>query len=100
MRSLATGAGPRKGEKMPTEKPSADQIAMGLAEFINADLAGTLAILSGMLQSVRENDAKAVAGARFAATALRLELGKWHQPRSADDRLKELREAGKAAAKK
>jgi hypothetical protein len=100
VRSLATGAGPRKGEKMPTAKPSADQIATGLAEFINADLAGTLAILSGMLQGVRENDANAVVGARFAATALRLELGKWHQPRSTDDRLKELREAGKAAAKR
>jgi hypothetical protein len=85
---------------MTTAKPSADQIAMGLAEFIQADLAGTMAILSGMLQSVRENDARAVAAARFAATDLRLELGKWHQPRSADNRLKELREAGKTAAKR
>jgi hypothetical protein len=60
---------------MPTAKPSPDQIAMGLTEFISADLAGTLAILSGMLQSIRENDEKAVAEARFAATALRLEPG-------------------------
>jgi hypothetical protein len=87
---------------MANAKPSPDQIAMGLTEFISADLAGTLAILSGMLQSIRENDEKAVAEARFAATALRLELGKWHQPkpRDVDDRLKELRDAGKAAAKR
>lgn len=87
---------------MAEAKPSADQIATGLAEFINADLAGTMAVLSGMLQGVRENDEKAVAEARFAATALRLELGRWHEPkpRSTDDRLKKLREAGKAAAKR
>ncbi len=86
---------------MAEAKPSADQIAIELAKLLDADLAGTMAILSGMLQSVRENDEKAVAEARFAATALRLELGKWHEPkpRSTDDRLKTLREAGKAAAK-
>ena len=84
---------------MTEAKPSPDQIALELSKLLDADLGGTLAVLSGMLQGVRENDDKAVAGARFAATALRLELGKWHQPRGADDRLKKLREAGKAAAK-
>jgi hypothetical protein len=86
---------------MTDAKPSPDQIALELSKLIDADLNATLAVLSGMLQSVRESDAKAVAGAKFAATALRLELGKWHQPnRREDDRLKSLREAGAAAAKK
>jgi hypothetical protein len=85
---------------MPEAKPSADQIAMGLSEFIEADLGGTLAILSGMLQTVRENDAKAVAGAKFGADALRIELYKWQLKKTGNDRLKELREAGQTAVKK
>jgi hypothetical protein len=85
---------------MPEAKPSTDQIAMELAKLIDADIAGTMAILSGMLQSVRENDAKAVEAARFAADALRLELDKWRIRKSSDDKLKELREAGRTAVKK
>src|SRR5689334_11286518 len=83
-----------KGRKMADAKPSPDQIAMELAKLIDADLGVTLAVLSGMLQSVRENDARAVAGAKFAADALRIELYKWQVKKTGNDRLKELREAG------
>ncbi len=85
---------------MAEAKPSADQIAMDLAKLTEADLAGTLAILSGMLQSVRENNEKAIEPARFAADALRLELERWRVRKSNDDKLRELREAGKSAVKK
>lgn len=86
----------------PEAKPSADQIAMELAKLTDADLPATLAILAGMLQGVRESDGSdnVVAGARWAADALRLELNKWRETRNGDDRLKELREAGKAASKR
>jgi hypothetical protein len=86
---------------MAEAKPSADQIAMGLAEFIDADLGGTLAVLSGMLQSVRESGGlKVRTEAQFGADALRVELYKWQIKKSGNDRLKELREAGSTAVKK
>jgi len=85
---------------MAEAKPSADQIAMELAKLLDADLGGTMAILSGMLQSIRENDAKVVAAAKFGADALRIELYKWQIKKAGNDRLKELREAGSTAVKK
>jgi hypothetical protein len=85
---------------MAEAKPSPDQIAMELAKLVEADLPVTMAILSGMLQSIRENDPKAVASARFGADALRLELYKWQVKKPNNDSLKELREAGRTAVKK
>ena len=71
---------------MPENKPSADQIAMELAKLTSTgsgDLPATLAVLAGMLQGVRESSGgdNAVAGARWAADALRLELNKWRETR-------------------
>ena len=86
---------------MAEAKPSADQIAMELAKLLDADLGATLAVLSGMLQSIRENSKPdVIAGAKFGADALRIELYKWQIKRSGNDKLKELREAGRTAVKK
>ncbi len=69
--------------------------------WLDTDLTGTLAIMSGILQSIRE-DAKpdVIASARYSADALRLELNKWRQLVRADDKVKALRAAGAAAAKR
>jgi hypothetical protein len=86
---------------MATSKPTTSEIATQLAALVTGDLVSTLAILAGMLGTVRENDkGNAVADARFAADALRLELNKWRLPPSKNDTLKALREAGAAAATK
>ena len=86
---------------MPEAKPSPDQIAMELAKLLDADLGATLAILSGMLQSIRENTKPdVIAGARFGGDALRIELYKWQIKKGGNDKLKELREAGSTAVKK
>lgn len=85
---------------MAEAKPSADQIAIELAKLIDADLGGTLAILSGMLMSVREDNPKAKAAAQYGADALRCELYKWQIKKPGNDKLKELREAGSTAVKK
>jgi hypothetical protein len=86
---------------MAEAKPSADQIAIELAKLLDADLGGTLAILSGMLNIIRENAKQdVIAGARFGADALRIELYKWQIRKSGNDKLKELREAGQTAVKK
>jgi hypothetical protein len=68
--------------------------------MLDADLTGTLAITSGILQSIRE-DAKpdVIASARYAADAVRLELNKWRQPVRADDKVKALKAAGAAVGK-
>lgn len=82
-------------------KPSADQIALELSKLTGADLPATLAILSGILQGIREGSTEAeIAAARFAVDALRLECDKWRRPPARNDQLKALREAGAAAAKK
>ena len=56
--------------------------------MLDADLTGTLAIMSGILQGIHE-DAKpdVIASARYAADAARLELNKWRQPVRADDKV-------------
>jgi hypothetical protein len=84
-----------------TTKLDTDAIATQFSEMLDADLTGTPAIMSGILQSIRE-DAKpdAIASARYSADALRLELNKWRQPVRADDTVKALRAAGAAAAKR
>ncbi len=85
---------------MNAKPMSEDQIAAQLAQLVTADLAATMAVLAGMLQSVRESaEPGTIADARWAADALRNELNRWRNPPSKNDRLKTLREAGQAAAK-
>ena len=53
---------------MAEAKPSTDQIAMELAKLLEADLGATLAIMSGMLQSIRENaKPEEIAAVRFGS---------------------------------
>ena len=57
--------------------------------MLDVDPTGTLAIMSGILQSIRED---ANASPRCSADALRLELNKWRQPVGADDKVKAQRQ--------
>jgi hypothetical protein len=77
-----------------------EQIAKQLTTLAESDLVATLAIMAGVLETIRtgEDSAETITNAQHGADALRLELNKWRKPRNGDD-IKELMKAGAKAAK-
>jgi hypothetical protein len=83
-----------------TPKPDATATAQTLVALVDADLPGTLAILAGILESIREGaKPEFIHDARYGTDALRLECDRWRKTdRTPRDAARALAEAGKAAA--
>lgn len=86
----------------PNPKFDPEKTAATLNELVTADLPGTMAVLAGLLETVRENgDATELAAAKSGADLLRLEMNRWRKVKEAkEDPHAALLAAGKAAAAK
>jgi len=82
-------------------KPDNSEIAGQIITLVQADLPGTMAMMAGILETMRKADDKLIGSARLGADALRLELNHWRiAPSKSPERAaikKLMEEAAKAA---